>query len=164
VTNIAPRIVSLLAFIAGLACVQSALAEAAPKFMSLRTDSANGRRGPAADQPVLFVYKARGLPLQVLAASGEYLHLRDPDSDEVWIHKSQLSSRRTVFVLPADRPLALRRGPEDRGRPVAILEPRVLAALEGCDGPWRKLTVDGHTGWAPAKAIFGAASCEGVEP
>lgn len=152
----------LVALILGAAA--SAVADAPGRFVSLRTDAANGRRGPSADQPILFIYKQRGLPMQVMAASGEYLQVKDPEGDKVWIHKSQLSEKRTVFVLPADRPLALRPGPQERGRPVAILEPRVLAALEGCDGAWRKVEAAGHVGWAPANALFGAASCEGVAP
>jgi SH3-like domain-containing protein len=142
----------------------SPVAEPAARFMSLRTDEANGRRGPAPDQPILWVYKSRGLPMQVLAASGEYLQLRDPDGDKVWIHRSQVSTKRTVFVKPADKPLAVRRDPDLQSRPVAVLEPRVLASLDGCDGAWRKISAGGHSGWAPAGALFGAQSCEGVAP
>lgn len=163
-TKLALRVAAL----AVMLCAGAPATMAAPikdtRFMSLRTDEANGRRGPASDQPILWIYKARGLPMQVLAESSEYFQVRDPEGEKVWIHKSQLSARRTVWVQPADKPLALRRGPEERGRPVAILEPRVLATLEACDGAWRKVSAGGHTGWAPADGLFGGASCVGVEP
>jgi len=92
------------AFLAALVAGQPAIAAprppAAARFMSLRTDEANGRRGPSAEQPVLWVYKARGLPVEVLAGSGDYAQIRDPDGDKAWVHRSQLSARRTVWVLP----------------------------------------------------------------
>ena len=152
-----------LAAIGALALAMSAVA-AEPRFMSLRTDEANGRRGPSSDQPIVWIYKARGLPLKALAESGEYVQVRDPDGDTVWMHKSQMSPKRTVYVQPADEPVPLLRAPGGRGRPVALVEPRVIAALEACDGAWRKISVGEHVGWVPAEALFGAESCVGVAP
>ncbi|MBU6374062.1 MAG: hypothetical protein KJS97_15155 [Alphaproteobacteria bacterium] len=163
-TTFALRVAAAAVLLCALAPTVTAAPIRDARFMSLRTDEANGRRGPASDQPILWIYKARGLPMQVLAESGEYFQVRDPEGESVWIHKSQLSARRTVWVLPADKPLALMRGPESRGRPVAILEPRVLATLEACEGGWRKVSAGGHSGWAPAEGLFGGASCVGVEP
>jgi SH3-like domain-containing protein len=131
-----------------------------PRFVSLKDETANARRGPSTSQPILWVYQRRDLPLQVTGESGPWRRVRDPDGTEVWMHKQNLDPRRTVYVRPqnaADAPL--RAEPREGARPVAYLAEGVVGRLTGCEGEWRRVTVGGRVGWIEASALWAAGDC-----
>ena len=63
-----------------------------PRYVSLKFDKVNARAGPGDDHKLLFVYRVRGLPLQVLdvrtqdlpAAYRHKLVLSRPDQHVAW--------------------------------------------------------------------------------
>src|SRR5262249_54048549 len=69
-----------------------------PRYVSLRTEGANGRHGPSVQQRVDWIYEHAGLPLQVTGESGPWRRVRDPDGTETWMHAQNLEPRRTVYV------------------------------------------------------------------
>lgn len=157
---------AVLALWAGLAGPAGASAAAleGPRFMSLKTDQANARRGPSARQPVSWVYQRRGLPVEVLGSSGDYRRIRDPDGDVSWMHVSQLSARPSVFVrADADgRGAVLLKAPRATRKPVAELGPGVVAWIERCEGDWLRVSARGASGWIEAERLFGAQGCAGA--
>ena len=126
-----------------------------PRFVSLKTEGANGRRGPGADQPVEWVYQREGLPLLITGESGPWRRVRDPDGAEVWMRAQNLDDHRTALVL-GNHDVALRREADSSSRVVAFLAPGVVGALTGCDGEWRRIAVGGRVGWLSKDAIWGA--------
>jgi SH3-like domain-containing protein len=155
--------------LAALAAALSPLAafaeeEKGPRFMSLKHDAANGRRGPSDEQPILWRYSARGLPMEVMAKSGDWTLVKDPAGDKIWMANSQLTPRPTVYVKgkKGGDNLALVRAPGAANRPVAFLEPGVIATLQRCEGEWRLIRAEGREGWAKAEALFGAENCAAV--
>ncbi len=130
-----------------------------PRFVSLKTDGANGRRGPGPNQPVQWIYQRVGLPLLVTGESGPWRRVRDPDGAETWIHTSSLDDKRTALVR-GDGDAALRSEPRDGARVLAYLAPGVIGSLTGCDGGWRRVVVGGRVGWVEQSVIWGAdADC-----
>ena len=79
---------------------------ACPRFVSLKTEGVEGRHGPGLEHRVDWIYERAGLPVQVLAESGAWRRVRDPDGAEVWMHAQNLDARRTVYVR---EPATLRR-------------------------------------------------------
>jgi SH3-like domain-containing protein len=130
-----------------------------PRYVSLRTDSANGRHGPGVDQRVDWIYERSGLPLQVTGESGPWRRVRDPDGAEVWMHAQNLDPRRTVYLRQAT---ALRRDPRDRSQPVAFLAVGVIGAITGCQGEWRRVAVGARVGWVENAALWGGDDCSGL--
>ena len=123
--------------------------------MSLKIEGANGRRGPSADQPVVWVYERVGLPLEVTGESGPWRRVRDPDGAQVWIQARNLDVRRTALVR-GPRDVELRNAPQANAHIVAMLAPGVVGALTGCQDEWRRFAVGGRVGWVRADAIWGA--------
>ncbi len=124
-----------------------------PRFVSLKTEGANGRRGPGLEHQVEWLYERAGLPLQVTGESGPWRRVVDPDGDQVWMHAQNLDQRRTAYVQEA---VALRRNANEGAQILAYLSPGVVAGFTGCDGDWRRVTIGGRIGWVPADAIWGA--------
>jgi SH3-like domain-containing protein len=133
-----------------------------PRFVSMRAEEANARRGPSLDQRVDWAFVRRGLPLEVTAEYGQWRRVRDAEGYGGWVHHTLLSGIRTALVL-GDSPVALRAEPED-GAPVrALAEPGVVARLEACSGDWCEIDAGGVEGWLPRPAIWGVRPDETVE-
>jgi len=128
-----------------------------PRYVSLKSDQVNARQGPSFSHPVLWQYRRAGLPLKVTAESGPWRRVGDLEGAQAWVHVATLSGQRTAVVMGART--AIRRRAAEGARPRAWLEPGVVANLLDCKGGWRKLSVKGRSGWAPASALWGAPSC-----
>jgi SH3-like domain-containing protein len=127
-----------------------------PRYVTLKFDKVNARAGPGDDHRLLWVYRVRGLPVQVVAETSEWRRVCDPDGGLVWVHKRTTDGRRAVMNL-APRATELRRKPKDRSPAAAYLNSRALAALVRCEKGWCRVRVDGVSGWAREGALWGTA-------
>ena len=125
-----------------------------PRYVSLKYDTTNARAGPGDDTRLLFVFRVKGLPVQVVAETREWRRICDPDGGLSWVHKRLTDGRRTVLRLKAE-PLAMHKHPLPDASAVAYLKPRALAGLERCDKDWCEIEVDKVRGWVPSKAVWG---------
>ncbi len=124
-----------------------------PRFVSLKTDEGNARRGPALDQRIDWVFVREDMPLQITAEYGHWRRVEDRDGEGGWVHYSLLSGTRTVIV-DQDR-LPLRSRPEDNAPEIALLEQNVVARLENCEVEWCRISAGGYGGWAPKADLWG---------
>ena len=80
-----------------------------PRWLSLKRGEVIGRKGPGTDYPAVWVYRVRGLPVQVVAETSEWRKICDPDGGAVWVHRLMVDGRRTVMTLGAT-PIPLHAG------------------------------------------------------
>ena len=71
-----------------------------PRFVSLKSDRVNMRKGPGTDYPTAWVYRRAGLPLEVIKEFEGWRQVRDADGASGWVLQTFLSGRRTALVLP----------------------------------------------------------------
>lgn len=124
-----------------------------PRFVSLRHNVVNVRRGPDRAHRVDWKYTRRGLPLMVIAEFKDWRQTCDREGATGWIHVSQLSGRRTAMVLAEKFVLRLNRS--NTARPVATAERGAILVLETCRGAWCLVRADAVLGWAPRTHIWG---------
>jgi SH3-like domain-containing protein len=129
---------------------------AVPRWLVLKFDEVNARSGPSEDNRVLWTYRTRGLPVQVVAETKEWRRICDPDGGLVWVKKGQVDGHRNV-MRAKPRPLELRRAAKADGAVVAYLQARSLAEFGGCKAGWCKVKAGGVSGWAPAAELWGVA-------
>jgi SH3-like domain-containing protein len=127
-----------------------------PRYVSLKFDKVNARAGPGDDHRLLFVYRVRGLPLQVIAETSEWRRVCDPEGTLAWVHKRTTDGRRTAMNMSA-QPVALLKRPKEGFRAAAYLNPKALATLDRCDKGWCKVKADHATGWVPEGALWGTS-------
>ncbi len=132
-----------------------------PRFVSLKTDEANVRRGPSMSQRIDWVYKARGMPLEVIGEYGNWRRVRDRDGVGGWVHYSLLSGVRTVIVEEDMLPLYQRRDPQ--GPVNAYLEAGVIARVEKCGPVWCRLSAGGQRGWTTHAGLWGLREGEELD-
>ena len=128
-----------------------------PRYLSLKRGEVLGRKGPGKDYPALWVYRAQGLPVQVVAETADWRRICDPDGGAAWVHRSMVDGRRTVMALGA-APIPLRRAPRAGSPETGLLNARALAALERCRGDWCQVRAGGVTGWTASGTLWGVAA------
>ncbi|WP_421701379.1 SH3 domain-containing protein [Aliiroseovarius sp.] len=162
------------AFLAGcvVLCTQPALAAEGeergsvtnlpiPRYVSLKTGEGNVRRGPSLTHRIDWVFKARGMPLEITGEFGHWRRVRDRDGVGGWMHYSLLSGARTV-IIETDL-TALFQRPDPSTRVNAYLEAGVIARVDECAADWCLLRADGHKGWAAKTAIWGVRVDEVID-
>ncbi len=129
-----------------------------PRFVSMKTDKANIRRGPGMTQRIDWVFKHKNLPLEITAEYGHWRRVRDRDGVGGWIHYSLLSGLRTVLI-ERDM-LDLQARPDPQSLVIARLELGVIARLDECTADWCRVSVGGYHGWAPKTDLWGTRDGE----
>ncbi len=129
-----------------------------PRYVSLKADEANARRGPGTDHRIDWVFKRRDMPLRVV---GEFSHWRrvvDRDGAGGWVHYTLLSGVRTVIV---DEDMAALHARPAEDAPVnAYAEAGVVARLGECVPGWCRISADGTRGWVETAALWGVGMDE----
>ncbi len=136
-----------------------------PRFVSLKSDKVNVRRGPSSDQAIVWVFSRAGLPVEIIAESDNWRRVRDSEGADGWVYHSLLSGRRTVLVAPwskgeASVPLYASRSTGSRA--VAALEAGVLGNVMSCDGEWCEVSVDDYSGYVQQDKLWGVYRGEQV--
>jgi len=129
-----------------------------PRYVSLKTDEGNVRRGPSLTHRIDWVFRREDMPLQITAEYGHWRRVIDREGLGGWVHYSLLSGNRTVIVDQDMLPLLSR---ADANAPQnALLELGVIARLGECQAEWCWLTAGGYRGWAPRSALWGVEADE----
>ena len=127
-----------------------------PRYVSLKFDPVNARSGPGDDHRLLWVFHAKGLPVQVVAETDEWRRVCDPDGGLSWVHKRTTDGRRTVMRVLAGN-AAIRIKPRADAPVAAYLAQHALADLGRCDKDWCRVRVGRISGWSQASDLWGAA-------
>ena len=137
-----------------------------PRYVSLKFDKVYARAGPGEDHRLLWVYEAKGLPVQVIAETREWRKICDPEGAVAWVHRTVVSSRRGAFN-PTAAEVPVRSGRSDTSALRARLLPRSIIALEACEDGWCRVRARKLRGWVSERAVFGTAQrplCNAARP
>jgi SH3-like domain-containing protein len=133
-----------------------------PRFVSLKSDNVNVRRGPGQEYDLAFTFVHAGLPVEIIQEFDNWRKIRDSDGAVGWVFHSLLSGERTALVAPW----------EDSGQHatyvaaagsaavVAYLQPRVIAKVEECTGSWCRLSGEQFEGWMEQERLWGVYPLE----
>ena len=133
-----------------------------PRFVSLKSDDVNVRRGPGQEYDVSFTFVRKGLPVEIVQEFDNWRKIRDSDGDEGWVFHSLLSGERTALVAPweAGGEFPAHATAETAATVVAYLQPRVIADIESCTGTWCLVSVQGYEGWIEQERLWGVYPSE----
>ncbi|HEV7692134.1 MAG TPA: SH3 domain-containing protein [Hyphomonadaceae bacterium] len=126
---------------------------AVPRYSSLRYDKVNGRAGPSLDYPVTWTYGRQGLPVVIVRESQEWRKIRDPQGDEVWVHRRMLAAERTAITTAAG---AIKHEADSRSQPVARFNIGAVLKLEACTPAWCRVEAEGRKGFVLKSLLWGA--------
>jgi SH3-like domain-containing protein len=126
-----------------------------PRWVTLKFGTVNARGGPGDDHRKLWVYRVKGLPVQVVAETRDWRRICDAEGGLAWVHKRTVDGTRGVLNLTR-APVALQ-GRAEAGSPAkAYLAAGALAKLNKCKDGWCRIEAGKAKGWAPAQRLWGA--------
>jgi SH3-like domain-containing protein len=133
-----------------------------PRFVSLKSDRVNLRRGPGTEYPIAWVFRRAGMPVEVLKEAEGWRQVRDAEGATGWVLQSMLSGRRTALVLPWEakegRPrveVELRADDSSSANVVARVEAGVIAAIRSCDRRWCHVVIGDFKGYLEQTKLWG---------
>ena len=123
-----------------------------PRFETLRYAAVNGRTGPSEDHSITWRYERRGLPVLILKESRNWAFVRDPDGDEVWVHRRTLEEGDTAWVKSSTE---LRAAGNMTARAIAEIEIGVLVRRGDCIDRYCEVEAGGSRGWVLEAELWG---------
>jgi SH3-like domain-containing protein len=135
-----------------------------PRFVSLKAEKVNVRRGPSSDHPVAWVFQRKGLPVEIIAEFENWRRVRDSDGEEGWILQSMLAGKRTAVVAPwrGQQLTLLHSAPNKASSVYARLEAGAMGEVSNCTGKWCEITAGGYDGFVEQDMLWGVYPGETV--
>lgn len=125
-----------------------------PRFASLRSNEVNMRAGPGLRYPIEWVYTRHMLPVEITVEYDIWRRVRDPEGNEGWVHKSNLSGRRMAVVT--GKTGELRKNDDPQAPPVAHLQRGAMGQILSCKPEWCRLKFENVKGYLPKSDFWGA--------
>jgi SH3-like domain-containing protein len=121
--------------------------------VTLKFGEVNARGGPGDDHRKLWVYRVKGLPVQVVAETKDWRRICDGEGGLSWVHKRVVDGKRNVLNLSgAPVPLHAKERADSRRAPTS-------RRSDGGGGPLQGRVVPGRggsvKGWAPPGQLWG---------
>ena len=136
-----------------------------PRFVSLKAQRVNVRKGPSSDHQVAWVFTRKGLPVEIIAEFELWRRVRDSEGAEGWVYHSMLSGRRTALVAPwrGNSTVPLHASSARQAPVVALARGGVVGEIDRCDGAWCEIEVPGgYHGFIEQTMLWGVYPGEQV--
>ncbi len=125
-----------------------------PRFAALRNDEVNMRAGPGFRYPIEWIFKRRGLPVEITAEYDIWRKVRDPQGTEGWVSKTELTGKRSVIVTGDNHDLF--RSRRNDNIVVAHLKDGAIGQILFCAKDRCKVRFGEIKGYLPKSAFWGA--------
>ena len=131
---------------------------AAAEMLSVGSEDINLHEGPGETYPIKWQYH-KGLPLEVLETSGDWVKVRDFEKDVGWVVRSSLSKTGYVVVIAGennDSAINIRKGPGEENEIVGETLRGVVFATLAYKRGWVKVRhASGLEGWIKRNLVWG---------
>jgi len=132
-----------------------------PRYVSLKGNEGNARRGPGLTHRIDWVFTRSGMPLKITAEYENWRRVEDAEGVGGWVHYSLLSGVRSALVAADLAEFHSR--PQDEAEVVFKAERNVVGWVQECAPDWCRISVDGDKGWVRKSALWGVAPGESIE-
>jgi SH3-like domain-containing protein len=132
-----------------------------PRWVTVKAERVNVRRGPTLEQDVLWTYVKPGTPVEVIAEYDAWRRIRDADGQTGWVKGAMLDGKRNVMVTGRVN-TAILGEPKADAEAVAFAEPGLVAKLVACAGEWCEISSRGYEGYVARDRLWGVYEDEVV--
>jgi SH3-like domain-containing protein len=129
-----------------------------PRYVSLKAGRAMLRSGPDDRRfPILWEYRRRGLPMEIVREYGIWRQVRDPEGTIGWMNKSLLTGIRTALITNpgSSAPRLLYTAPDMQARIAWRIEPGAIVNITLCEDIWCRVAVGGRSGFILRAHLWG---------
>lgn len=132
-----------------------------PRYVSLKGNEGNARRGPSLTHRIDWVFTSPGMPLRVTAEHENWRRVEDAEGMGGWVHYALLSGVRSVLI--ATGMAEFRMKPDPQAAVAYQAERGVVGRLMECQPDWCRVNVQGEKGWITKDALWGVDPGEVLE-
>jgi SH3-like domain-containing protein len=132
-----------------------------PRFVSLKGDEGNARRGPGLTHRIDWVFTRPGMPLMITAEYEHWRRVEDQDGAGGWVHYALLSGVRMVLVTTDMA--EFHASPDRASEVIAQAEYGVIGKVLECNPGWCRIASGGEKGWIEKSALWGVGADEAIE-
>ena len=141
--------------------------EPVPRFVSLKADEVNVRRGPGRNHKIMWVFKKLGMPVKIVSEYEDWREIEDHAGARGWIYYGLLPRRRTAVTLDPDTLgltyISLYETSSKTKEPKAKLGKGVIVHILKCTGSWCHIAVNKKLkGWLLQPHVWGLFEQEPV--
>jgi len=133
-----------------------------PRWVSLKYDRINGRKGPGSHFPHLWTFRRKGMPVIVINEMDNWRKVRDIEGGESWVRNVALSGQNMGLIT---RLTPLLKKPKSSTAPLAQLSPNVMLIIKSCEDDYCAVQIEpeikkgkkkGRKGYVARRDIWGA--------
>jgi SH3-like domain-containing protein len=132
-----------------------------PRFVSLKTDKGNARRGPGLTHRIDWVFTRAGMPLKITAEHENWRRIEDSEGAGGWVHYSLLSGTRSVLV--ATDMAEFRTRPDVEANVSLQAEAGAIGRVLECATDWCRIGFSEGKGWVQKDRLWGVLPGEVIE-
>lgn len=124
------------------------------EMVSVDRNEINMRTGPGTSNASVWLL-SRGYPLMIIDRKGEWLKVRDFESDEGWVY-GPMTAKKPHMVVKAQGPVNLRKGPGTNTAVVGEVRRGDVLRTIGQSKGWAQVeTSSGTRGWVARDLLWG---------
>jgi SH3-like domain-containing protein len=132
-----------------------------PRYVSLKGNEGNARRGPGLTHRIDWVFTRAGMPLRITAEHEHWRRIEDAEGAGGWVHYALLSGVRSVIVAADIADFHNR--PDDTSAIDFRAERNVVGWVQECRPDWCRISVNGERGWVRKSDLWGVEAGEIIE-
>ena len=137
-----------------------------PRFVTLKSNEVNIRKGPGRQYPIKYIYRRKHYPMKIIREFNGWRQVEDKDGTKGWLMHHLISSGKYVAVVSGgldskvdyathDHEALLFKYPEESSHPVLRMEVGVIAKLIECKADWCQIEIEKIRGWIKSKNLWG---------
>ena len=124
-----------------------------PRYVTLKSEKVNMRRGPGKEFQIDWVYYRKHLPVRIVLEYEGWRKIEDFEGYSGWVHGSLLSGKKSLIVMTD---ASLKSRPQDDSITVVYVQKNVLLDLKYCEEFWCKVKIHRYSGWINKKLVWGS--------
>lgn len=138
-----------------------------PRFIILKSQETNLRKGPNVRFPIVWTYTRKGYPMEIVAEFENWRKIRDIDGVQGWIHENLITGTRNVAIIGQtykstslsykikSNELILFRYPDETSYPISRAQFGVIGKLKQCQKEWCKVKFNDISAWVLKTNLWG---------
>ena len=132
-----------------------------PRFVSLKSNDVNLRKGSSVNYPIILKYTVKNLPIEIFEEYGQWRKIIDIEGNQGWIHKNLLKGDRFAIINQNyNSSLQIKNKPQ--GRVIGTIGRKNIVKVNKCFLDWCSISYENNKGWVEKNNLWGVYKYEKI--
>jgi len=132
-----------------------------PRFVSLKSNDVNLRKGSSINYPIVLKYTVKNLPVEIIDEYDLWRKIIDLEGNQGWIHKDLIKGDRFAIINHNYySPLQIKNKPQ--GRVIGTIGKNNIVKINKCMLDWCSINYKNKKGWVEKINLWGVYKYEEI--